>query len=238
MEHLEKFLQNYRVKKFLKGEIILCEGEVPPVVYVVKKGIVKNYNLTRDGQEKPIAFDLPLEFFPIGWAFNKLERCQYYYEAFTDCEVYCVTRDDLVHYVVDNPSVLKSTFNFFLTRYLNYHMRINALEQSKASDKVLNTLHFLCLRYGEDVKQDVVRIMIPLTQQDLANFMGLTRETTGIELKKLEKSGVLTYSRQNYIVRTDKLNTLLDDDYESGRLKDDQSFLAANKPLGLKSHLL
>jgi DNA-binding transcriptional regulator LsrR (DeoR family) len=74
------------------------------------------------------------------------------------------------------------------------------------------------VRYGHDVRQNVVKVSLPLTQQDLANFMGLTRETTGIELKRLEKSGVISYNRQNYIVRTDKLNELLDEDYESMRL--------------------
>jgi CRP/FNR family transcriptional regulator len=145
-----------------------------------------------------------------------------------------VPREDLVNYFLSDPKNLKKAFDYFLGRYLNYHMRINALEQSKAGDKVLNMLHFLCLRYGKDVKQDVVRIQIPLTQQDLANFMGLTRETTGIELKKLEKAGILTYGRQNYIVHTDKLDDLLDDDYSAGRLKEEESFFMADPQLARK----
>ena len=46
--------------------------------------------------------------------------------------------------------------------------------------------------------------------------MGLTRETTGIELKKLEKEGVISYRRQNYLIRTDRLNEVLDDEYDPG----------------------
>ncbi len=204
--------------KFSRGEIILFEGEVPNCAYVIEQGVVKTYNLTSDGQEKPISFDVELETFPIGWVFGKQRSTQYFYEAFTDCSVYCIPRDEFLRFIKSNPELLYSYMDYFVSRYLNYQMRINALEQSKAADKVLHTLHFLCLRFGHDVRKNVVKIALPLTQQDLANFMGLTRETTGIELKRLEKSAVISYNRQNYVVRTDKLNELLGEEYESMRL--------------------
>ncbi len=213
MEHLEKFLKNYPAKSFSKGQIILVEGEAPAAVYVIKRGVVETYNLTSEGQEKPISFDVRGEIFPVDWAFSKVQRTLYYHEAFTDCELYAVPRADLLNFVQSNQGALYELFDYFVNRHLNYQMRVNALEQSKAADKVLYTLHFLCLRFGRGVRPDVIRIQLPLTHQDLANFMGLTRETTGIELKKLEKAGVITYKRQNYIVKIDKLNELLDTDY-------------------------
>lgn len=218
METFKQFLDHYRVHDFTKGEIILFEGEVPACAYIVKKGVIKTYNLTSEGQEKPISFDIAMEMFPVGWVFGKLRRTQYFYEAFTDCSVYCVNRDELLAYIKNNPKLLYTYFDYFVSRYLNYQMRVNALAQSKAAEKVLYTIHFLCVRFGVDVRKDVVRIQLPLTQQDLANFMGLTRETTGIELKRLEKTGVLSYARQNYVVKTDKLNDLLDDEYDAMRL--------------------
>jgi len=219
MQAYKNFLKQYRVKSFAKGEIILVEGEVPATALVVKSGVIKTYNITADGQEKPITFDIEMEVFPLAWVFGKVRFCQFFYEAFTDCEVYSVPREDYVTYLKKHPDMLLDIFDYFVGRYINFQMRINALEQSKASDKVLNTLHFLALRYGKDIKSNLVRIELPLTQQDLANFMGLTRETTGLELKKLEKRGVISYQRQNYIVRTDKLDEILDDEYERGLIR-------------------
>ncbi len=97
-------------------------------------------------------------------------------------------------------------------------MRINALEQSKANEKVLSTIHYLALRFGRDIRPHRVEIQLPLTQQDLANFMGLTRETASMELKKLQKKGVINYSNQRYIVNTNTLDSYLDEDYEFGVL--------------------
>lgn len=216
VEVFEKFVKQYHTRKFGKGELILVQGEVPSTAYVLKTGIIKTYNLTAQGEEKPISYDAGNEIFPIGWVFNQLKWSQYYYEAYTNCEVYCVPKDDYRYFLQKNPLILYETMQSFIGFYLNYQMRVNALEQSKAAAKVLNTIHYLCLRFGEDIKENIIRIKLPLTQQELANFMGLTRETTGIELKKLQRQGVLSYKRQKYIVNTAKLNEMLDEDYDFG----------------------
>lgn len=218
MQTFEKFLNQYHTRKFSKGELILVQGEVPPCAYVIKKGIVKTYNLTSDGDEKPIMYDVKHEILPIGWVFHKLRHSMFFYEAFTDVEMYCVQRDEYLKFLKHNPEIMFDSHSSLVGTYVNHQIRINALEQSKAASKVLNTMHFLCLRFGRDIKDNMVKIDLPMTQQELANFMGLTRETTGIELKKLQRKGILTYRRQNYVVRTDKLNEILDEDYDIGLL--------------------
>jgi CRP/FNR family transcriptional regulator, anaerobic regulatory protein len=222
LEEFKQYLQQFHTKKFTKGEIILCQGEVPRCAYVIKSGVIKTYNITANGEEKPLSFDIQMELLPLAWVFNKATRSLYFYEAFTDVELYCVPRNEMVHFLYSTPSALKECFDYFVTRYLNFQLQVNALEQSKAASKVLNTIHFLCLRFGRDIKENVVKIQLPLTQQDLANFMGLTRETTGIELKKLQRQGVLSYRQQNYIINTTKLDALLDEDYDQGLLLGDQ----------------
>jgi CRP/FNR family transcriptional regulator, anaerobic regulatory protein len=218
MNKYESFIHQFHVKRFRKGEIVLVQGEVPPNAYILKKGIIKTYNLTSQGEEKPISFDVPGEVFPVAWTFNKVRYAQYYYEAFTDCEVYCVPKQEYNQFLLSHPETLHQVLSDFIDRYVNFQMRVNALEQSKAATKIINTIHFLCLHFGRDLKKDTVQIQLPLTQQDLANFMGLTRETTGIELKKLQRQGILSYRRQNYIVNTAKLDELLDEDYDQGRV--------------------
>ncbi len=190
---------------------------MPRTGYLIKEGVVKTYNLTSEGEEKPISFDIEGELIPVAWMFSKVSYAQYFYEAFTDCDLYCVPRDEYMAFLKQNPDWLFEVFDYFVTRYLNYQMRINALEQSKASSKVLHTIHFFALRFGKDVKANTVKINLPLTQQDLANFMGLTRETTSVELKKLQEQGIISYRNQEYTVRADKLNELLDEDYDQGR---------------------
>ena len=216
MQDYQEFLNQFRVKHYKKGEIILYQGDVPPSAFVVKSGVIKTYNLTRQGEEKPIGYDVRHEAFPIAWVFGNIRRAQYYYEAFSNCEIYCVPPDEYMQFLASHPDALLYAFQRLVERSIGFQLRINALEQSKASCKVVNTMHFLALRFGEETKKDTVKLNIPLTQQDIANLTGLTRETTGLELKKLEQQHVLTCKRRHYIVRTDKLNGLLDEEYGVG----------------------
>ncbi len=217
MNTYQRFIDHYHTKRFRKGEIILVQGEVPTAICLLKKGIVKTYNLTTQGEEKPISFDVAGEIFPVAWAFDRARYALYYYEAFTDCEIQSIPRADYHEFMRKHPEVSYDMLVGFVDRYINFQMRLNALEQSKAATKIINTIHFLCLHFGKEVKKNVVHIQLPLTQQDLANFMGLTRETTGIELKKLQRQGIVSYRRQNYVVNTDKIDELLDEDYDQGR---------------------
>lgn len=213
MDSYVKFLSKYRTRKYSKGEVILYQDEVPSAAYSVKNGIVKTYNITTHGEEKPITFSLKHEMFPIGWIFFKLHRAQYFYEAFTDCELYIIPRSDYLKFLAKNPSSLYGLFDQFVGRYISYQMHVNALEQSKAAEKVLSTLDTLAKQYGKYLDDDKIKIDLPLTQQDLANFMGLTRETTGLELKKLERKGIIIHSNHTYTVRSKQLAKLLGDEY-------------------------
>lgn len=213
MEIFEDFLQRYRTIRFDKGELILRQHETPAAAYVIKEGVVKTYNITADGDEKPISFDIKNEIFPVSWVFSKAKETLHYYEAFTNCELYVVPKDDYQEFMGKNPDVVFKILGNFIGNHVGYMLQVNALEQSRASEKLLYTLHYLCVRFGERAGQDEVKITLPLTQQELANFMGLTRETTAIELKKLEKRGIISYQRASYTVNAVRLNELIDEEY-------------------------
>lgn len=213
MNEFEKFLSPYPTKKYSKGEVIIHQGDIPGRAFVIKSGYVKNADLTDGGEEKPLLFDTRWETFPIGWVFGKINRAQYYYEAFTDCEIYLVPREDYISFLRSHPDTLYVLFDRFVIRHLDYQIRIDGLSQSKAHDKILYTLRFLTSRFGTQLKGSDVKIRLPLTQQDIANILGITRETANAELKKLEKDGFIRRYHKDYIVDTALLGEALGDDF-------------------------
>jgi CRP/FNR family transcriptional regulator len=212
--NLQTFLGRQRTKLFKKGDVILQQDVEPSCVYIVKQGVIKTYNITSKGEEKPIGFNVQDDLFPLGWALGKISRSQYYYEALSDCRVYSVPRMDLMNYLHSNTRAMFQVLDRCAWEMLIHQMHINALEQSKAYEKVVHTLHYLSLCFGHELRTDMVEIPLPITQQDVANFTGLTRETVSVELKKLATEKVVFSRNRNYVVLTDKLNELLDDEYE------------------------
>lgn len=211
MKAYRDFVEQYPVKTFRKGQTILEQGEVPTCGYIVKAGFVKTFDISPAGESLPLSFDHQYEILPMAWVFSHIDSAPYFYEAFTDCELWCVPRQDFIAFLKQNANSQFLIFDFFVKRYLMTHqMKMLSLEQAKATDKILYLLKFLTMRFGGDKTEGVVDIALPLTQQDIASSAGLTRETASIELKRLEKLGIISYNRQDYSVDLAKLDDALE----------------------------
>ena len=206
----QKFLRKFPVHVYKKGEIVLLYDEIPTALRIVKSGYVKVYNINSHGEERPVSFDYATDIFPLGWIFGKIEKTQYFYEAFTDCELYELPRKDFLLYLKLHPKIAYEMYASLASKVVSLQARIYALEQSRASEKVIRTLLYLCERFGVPYRRtNKTTLKLPLTQQDIANFIGITRETTSHELKRLEKIKAIKLTRKHYVVNIEKLNELI-----------------------------
>lgn len=215
INYLHAFLERHQVRTFKKGEIIIFQGEAPRSAYVVKKGTVKAYNLSVGGDEKPVAFYPTDNVFPISWVYGKASSAMYYYETFTaEAEVYVVDRDEYVSFIKKRPELLYQELDRLLSYELSGSLRLNALQHSRASDKLVYTLHYLAMTHGKPVGDKIVEIGLELTHQDFANLTGLTRETAATELNKLKKHQVIDYGKNlPYRLNLARLTQVLNDQF-------------------------
>lgn len=184
---------------------------------MVKKGTVKAYNLSVGGDEKPVAFYSSRAVFPGAWVYGKMSSAIYYYEAFTpEVTLYMVNREAYVEHIKSRPQLLFQELSRYLTSELGMSMRLNALQHSRASDKLLYTLHYLALSHGVVIAPQQIEITLDLTHQDFANLTGLTRETAATELNKLKRQKVITYGKHTpYQLNMARLMQVLNDQYIS-----------------------
>ncbi|MGH7142365.1 MAG: Crp/Fnr family transcriptional regulator [Candidatus Saccharimonadales bacterium] len=212
LENFHDFLMGYISKSYKKGEIVIFQGEAPRSSYVIKNGVIKIYNLNSNGDEKPVGFHTEDDIFPAPWVFYKAPSALYYYEALTDVDLYHMPRDDYLKFLKGNPEEMFTRLEHSVTDYLGSMMRLNALQHSRASNKLIYTLHYLALSQGRTISPEEVEITLNLTHQDFANLTGLTRETAATELNKLKYLGVITYGKHSlYRVKTRLLNRALND---------------------------
>ena len=168
--YLRIYLERHSVRTYKKGEIIIFQGEEPKQAFVIKSGIVKSYNLSADGDEKPISFYQEDTVFPSAWAYGKTSSSVYFYEAFSETvEVFLVDRDEYVKFIKQRPELLYQEFERLLSDQLAGAMRLNALQHSKASDKLIYTLHYLARSYGKPIGKQKIEISLDLKHQDFAN---------------------------------------------------------------------
>lgn len=208
-DFLRDYYSKYPVRVIKKGRPLFYQGEIPRTAYFVKSGVVKFYNITSNGEEKIVGYEGADGLMPNEWVFGKSPVALYYYDTFTDCEFYSIPRSELIEIINTDKQVAVSLLNKYISMYIGSTMHLHALEQLKAREKLLHIVQYLVLRFGTEVGPHRHRIGLRLTHQDIANLVGLTRETVSTEISKLRKDGILEIVDLHYIVDSDKALRIL-----------------------------
>lgn len=192
-------------RSFSKRRTILFQGEVPRNVQFIESGIVKVYGITNGGDQRTITLLTTGDIFPMSWVFGKSNAAMYYYEAVTDCTIYSIDRKAYDDILAKDHAVKDTIYHNYLSHYITATMHIYALEQSHAQDKLNYILQCLVARFGVKQPNGLHKVELRLSHQDIAEMVGITRETTAVELHKLKKKGYIDYQKFTYSVDLEKL---------------------------------
>ena len=192
-------------RHYAKKRTILFQGEIPRAVMLLQKGLVKVYGITSSGDQRTVTLLTEGDIFPMSWVFGKSSVCMYYYEALTDCTIVSVSKDEYLNAVEHDSALREQIFNNYMGHYIASMMHVYALEQSHAQDKLAFILQYLVARFGEKLADGRYKINLRLSHQDIAEMVGITRETTAVELHRLKKKGLIDYQKFTYYVDKTKL---------------------------------
>lgn len=170
--------------------MILHPNDTPKSVFYIKNGFVRVFRLSEEGEELTLAILKPKDFFPLSYGFNSSAN-SYYLEAITPLEIWRAPQEDFIKFVSTKPDVMYDLTSRIMERYDGVFSRMEYLVLSNAYIKVATTLLVCAKRFGKLSGDNEIVIEVPLTHRDIATLVGITRETTSLEMKKLEKQGFL-----------------------------------------------
>jgi CRP-like cAMP-binding protein len=170
------------------------------------------YRIGPYGEEQLAGFKIAGDIFPEGWAFGKTKSTLYYYETIEDSEVVTVEREIFLQLLEDYPEFKQRQFDNLLTNYIGLTLQVSALEQSRATEKILLTIAYLMYRYGEETNTGDYLINVHLTQATFAALTGLSRETASVELQRLRRKGIIHYSSREFRIDPDALYAAINDE--------------------------
>ncbi|MBX4197177.1 Crp/Fnr family transcriptional regulator [Candidatus Saccharibacteria bacterium] len=197
-DNLMNLLHTGRHYKLPKGQIIQSTDD-RRVFNLLKSGYVKRYLIANDGSLGVQVLYGPGDVFPITLAFSIIFEQTinespetYYYEAVTPVEIYTIDETLLKESTQTNPELYKDLLAISGKRL---HSTLHGLENltlSNSYKRVAHQILYLAQRFGEK-KDRGTKIRIPLTHQDLADILSLTRETVSTCMVQLrEKKLILT----------------------------------------------
>ena len=145
---LEAFFTQYKQQTYKKGEILVRAGDEPQGVFYLKKGVVRQYSISKDGEEQTFNLYKSTSFFPLMWAVNDTPNT-YYFEAVVDVEVYRAPKEQATLFLKKEPEVM---YDLISRLYRGMHgllTRIEYLISGDAYAKVIFTLLNTSYRFGE-----------------------------------------------------------------------------------------
>lgn len=203
-------------RQFAKRRTVLFQGEIPRGVLVLETGLVKVYGITNGGDQRTVTLLGAGDIFPVECVFGMSRVSLYYYEALTDCSVLNLPREAFIATLEQNSHLKDQIFQSYMAHYTSATMHIYALEHSHAQEKLVYILQYLVARFGERQANGLTKISLRLSHQDIAEMVGLTRETTAVELHRLKAKKLISYQRFSYYVNVPLLvQTTGSDEFEN-----------------------
>jgi CRP-like cAMP-binding protein len=209
---LEALLPHGTSLKFSKGSTVLYQSEIPRGAFIIKKGLVRAYTITSSGEERIISLYAKNDIFPLPWIYGKAPGTLFYYEASNDSELVCVPKNAFLTTISNNPNLMECVVDTTVNEYTGLLLRITALEQSMASEKIALTLYYLMMRHGVQKKNGEYFIDVKMTQAMIASLVGLTRESTAVNLNLLKKKKIIAYSHFTYTINRTLLEKFIGED--------------------------
>lgn len=202
MNTLHAFFANYSLLKYKKRDMILRANDTPSSVFLIQQGYIRAYRISEQGEELTLTILRPGDFFPLTYNLYTTSN-PYYLEALTPLEFWRAPQDRFMEFIRQNIELYFELTNKILIRLDGVLSRMEYLIFSNAYTKIAATLLVCAKRFGE-IREDDIILKVPLTHKDIASFVGITRETTSLEMKKLENDGYIGREGKYLVVKNYK----------------------------------
>lgn len=201
------FFSNYSEQSYSKGEIIIHPGETPSHIFYLTSGLVNEYDISQSGNEVVVNTFKTGAFFPMSLAVNPVEN-PYFFEVVKSTKMRKAPTEQVVALLHANPQV---TFDLLSRVYRGTDgllRRMAHLMGGKAKNRLLFELINAAHRHGTSTADG--KILIPLSETDIAKRSGLSRETISRIIRTLREEHLVSVSPQGIAVHDiDRLEATL-----------------------------
>ena len=196
-------------RTYKRSEVIIGPTGPSDNVYLIESGYVKVSAINPKHHGHVLFFYGPGEVFPWRFLFDDETTIDFYdntiKSALTDVVVIPMPIDEMRQRMKTDAAF---TLELLHHQHKLYNRLILNLHINTSQQRVIYRLLVLADQFGRDMKDHTI-IDFPLTQQEFADTVQLSRETTGKLLNELEANGNLIWGRKNILVYTNRLKQLL-----------------------------
>ncbi len=178
-----------------RNEEIFGEGEPAGSIYRVLKGVVRTYRVLSDGRRQIAEFFLAGDVFGLEASLDHHTSA----EAVSDCELVCIRRSYLAERAANDATTAHKLWSLTLNHLRRSEDHMLVLGRKSACERLA---WFLLDISGRIPAPD--RVDLPMSRQDMADYLGLTIETVSRTMTQLQDDQVIALPSCRQVVLRDR----------------------------------
>jgi CRP-like cAMP-binding protein len=201
-EAFRDFLALGRNKQFARNTVIFGKGDPGDCVYAIARGRIAIETVSEDGKVALLNLLGPGDLLGEIAAVDGAERTAGA-RALSAAVLLRIERNDFMAFLERNPKVARKVMELLCSRLRWTSAVIEDLTFLAVPQRLAKRLLALSRQYGVDVESGT-KIAEPVSQESLAQMLGVTREFVNRCLRYLQDRGAIRYE-QGHIVIVDRL---------------------------------
>lgn len=197
-EDMKLIQEKMVLRDFRNKEYILREGNENYNIYIIKNGVVRVDTFNSNNRRQTLSFLKEGDFFGEIAIFTG-SSVSANVVSVVNSKIYTLKRDDLDELMLKIPQLARNIMKYLAERVRNadqviYDYAFKMLE-SRVASKLIGLMHMF-----KGKEDDGTYIDLPITHQDLADFVGTSRETVTKILAKFKDRGLIEIQTKKILI--------------------------------------
>lgn len=181
---------------YKKKDYIILPGDEGKWIYCLKKGLIRCYIVSSEGEESILMILSPSSLFPASKIFNNTQNKHIYYQALTDIETIRCPKKEFLKLIMGDEKMIMGVLGQISERVNTLIERWQHRTFGNIYSKITTTLMYLVSEFGDKTEGSKYIIKHWFTHQDIALIAGVSRERASLVLKELKEEGVISYEKR------------------------------------------
>ncbi len=189
-------------KSYPKDAFIFMEGDIPQDFFIVSRGKIKVYGCSPEGREQIMYILDEGDFFGDGNLVRDKEAdtCA---QAMEDTVLCTIDKQKFRELMIKYPKISLKVMEVLCERLEKMESMLRKISPKDVDSRVGMLLLELAQKFGRR-KNDAILLELPMSREEMANSIGVARETFSRKLAMLKKAGIIEILEKRRILILDE----------------------------------
>ncbi|HEX9061187.1 MAG TPA: Crp/Fnr family transcriptional regulator, partial [Clostridia bacterium] len=188
-DELKQVVSLIQQRKYEKNSIIISEGSIPKNFIIVSKGKIKIYGNSPDGKEQILYILIDGDFFGARYLIHE-KPADFIMQAMEDTIVCTIEKQSFQGLLEKFPGISIKIMDVLCGRLEKMESMFRKISPKDVPSRINMMLLELSQKYGRRENGGVL-IELPMSREEMANYIGVARETVSRKIASLKDEGII-----------------------------------------------